>query len=226
MLTYSSGGRESQIDLLLYKRDHLKEVSNCKVINGESVAVQHRMVVIDCRLRNCRKSKKPRMDPKIKWWRLKDSELRAIFQERVLEAIRLHEDVQVWWTENSEVILRIGEEVLGKSSGRKPQNDKGSWWWNEEVQQRVKNKKEVKKKADLSGLEQDREEYKQAKEEASRAVAKTKAETWNEVYEELEMPEGEKKILRIAKAQDTAFRDLTQIRQVKDNHESSSSRRG
>ena len=48
--------------------------------------MQHRMVVIDCRLRNCRKSKKLRMDPKIKWWRLKDTELRAIFKERVLEA--------------------------------------------------------------------------------------------------------------------------------------------
>ena len=115
-------------------------------------------------------------------------------------------------------ILRIGEEVLGKSSGRKPPNDKESWWWNEEVQQRVMNKKEVKKKADLSGLEQDKNEYKQAKKEARRAVAKAKAETWNEVYEELETPEGEKKILRIAKARDTASKDLTQIRQVKDNH--------
>ena len=34
LITYSSGGRESQINLLLCKRDHLKEVSNCKVING------------------------------------------------------------------------------------------------------------------------------------------------------------------------------------------------
>ena len=130
----------------------------------------------------------------------------------------MHEDVQEWWTENSEVILRIGEEVLGKSSGRKPPNDNESWWWNEEVQQWVKNKKEVKKMVDLSGLEQDKEEYKQAKKEERRAVAKAKAETWNEVYEELETPEGEKKILRIAKARVAASRDLTQIRHIKDNH--------
>ena len=116
------------------------------------------------------------------------------------------------------MILRIGEEVLGKSSGRKPPNDKESWWWNDEVQGRVKSKKEAKKKADLSGLEQDKEEYKQAKKEASRAVAKAMAETLNEVYEELETAEGEKKILRIAKARDTASKDLTQIRQIKDGH--------
>ena len=83
------------------------------------------------------------------------------------------------------------------------------------MQQRVKNKKEVKKKADLSGLQQDKNEYKQAKKEARRAVAKAKAETWNEVYEELETPEGEKQILRIAKARDTASKDLTQIRPSK-----------
>ena len=135
----------------------------------------------------------------------------------MLEEIRLHEDVQDWWTENSKVILRIGEEVLGKSSGRKPPNDKESWWWNEEVQEQVKNKKEAKKKADLSGIEQDKEDYKQAKKEAKREAAKAMAETLSEVYEELETPEGEKKIYRIARARDTASKDLTQVKQIKDN---------
>ncbi|XP_068241089.1 uncharacterized protein [Palaemon carinicauda] len=105
-----SGGMESQTDLLLCKRDHLTEVRNCKEINGESIAEQH----------------------------------------------------------------RIGGEVLGKSSGRRPLNDEESWWWNDEVQERVKTKKETKKKADLSRKEQDKENYKQAKKEAKRAVAKAK----------------------------------------------------
>ena len=157
------------------------------------------------------------MDPRNKWWKLKNTELRTMFKERVLEAIRLHEDVQEWWTENSKVILKIGEEILRKSSGRKPPNDKESWWWNEEVQAQVKSKKVAKKKADLSNLVQDKEDYKKAKKEASRAVAKAMAETLNEIYEELETPEGEKKILRIAKARDAASKDLTQVRQIKDN---------
>ncbi|XP_068205284.1 craniofacial development protein 2-like [Palaemon carinicauda] len=154
LITYSTGRRESQIDLLLCKRGHLKEVRNCKVINGESVAVQHRLVVIDCRVRNYRRSKKTIIDPKIKWWKLKEEELRVLFKERVLEAVRLHDDVKELWTENSKVILRIGEEVLGKSSGRRPPNDKESWWWNDEVQEWVKTKKEANKKTDLSGQEQ------------------------------------------------------------------------
>ncbi|XP_068234288.1 MAP7 domain-containing protein 2-like [Palaemon carinicauda] len=105
------------------------------------------------------------MDPKIKWWKLEEEELKVLFQERVLEA------------------------------------------------------KEAKKKVDLSRQEQDIENYKQAKKEARRAVAKAKAEPSNEVYEKMETPEREKKILRIAKARDAASKDLTQIRQIKDSND-------
>ncbi|XP_068250581.1 uncharacterized protein [Palaemon carinicauda] len=134
------------------------------------------------------------MDPKNMWWKLKEAELRVLFKERLLEAVRLHEDVQEWWTKNSKVILRISGEVLGKTSGRRITNDKELWWWNDEVQERVKTKKEAKKKVDLSGQEQDKENYKEAKKE-TRAVAKGKAEKLNEVYKEMETPEGQKKIL-------------------------------
>ena len=45
-VTYNIGGRESQIDLLMCRRYHLKEVINCKVINGKAVATQHRVLVM------------------------------------------------------------------------------------------------------------------------------------------------------------------------------------
>ncbi|XP_068204664.1 chromatin assembly factor 1 subunit A-like [Palaemon carinicauda] len=114
----------------------------------------------------------------------------------------------------SKVILTIAEEVLGNLSGRRPLNDKVSWWWNDEVQERVK----PRKKANLSGQVQDKENYKQAKKEARRAVAKAKTETLSEVYKERETSEGEKKILRIAKARDAASKNLTQIIQIKDSN--------
>ena len=34
-VAYNSGGRESQIDLLMCRRCHPKEVINCRVINGK-----------------------------------------------------------------------------------------------------------------------------------------------------------------------------------------------
>ena len=46
-VTYNSGGRESQINVLMCRRCHLKEVINCKVINVEAVVAQYRVLVMD-----------------------------------------------------------------------------------------------------------------------------------------------------------------------------------
>ncbi|XP_068250775.1 uncharacterized protein [Palaemon carinicauda] len=122
------------------------------------------------------------MYPKIKWWKLKEEELNVLFKERVLEAVRLHEDVQEWWTENSKVIPGSARKYLESHQEEDPKNDKESWWWNDEVQEQVEIKKEAKKKADLIVQEQDKENYKQTKKEARRAVVKAMAETLNEVF--------------------------------------------
>ena len=47
-VTYKSGGKCTQVDYVLSRRCNLKEIRDCKVVAGESVARQHRMVV--CRM--------------------------------------------------------------------------------------------------------------------------------------------------------------------------------
>ncbi|KAL1279411.1 hypothetical protein QQF64_026084 [Cirrhinus molitorella] len=47
-VTYKSGGMSTQVDYILCRRGNLKEISDCKVVVGESVARQHGMVV--CRM--------------------------------------------------------------------------------------------------------------------------------------------------------------------------------
>ncbi|KAI5108377.1 hypothetical protein C0J45_1971 [Silurus meridionalis] len=44
-VTYKSGGRCTQMDFVLCKRCNLKEIGDCKVLVGDSVARQRRMVV-------------------------------------------------------------------------------------------------------------------------------------------------------------------------------------
>ena len=44
-ITYSSGGNNTQVDYILVRRRRMKEVWDTKVIMGESVAKQHRLVV-------------------------------------------------------------------------------------------------------------------------------------------------------------------------------------
>ena len=83
---------------------------------------------------------------KIKWWRLKKEGVKQEFKEKVLKEARLPERVYDWWEHNSNVIKKVSEEVLGRTSGKKPAGDRETWWWSSEVQKVVKKKEEEKKK--------------------------------------------------------------------------------
>ncbi|KAG8238180.1 hypothetical protein J437_LFUL014056 [Ladona fulva] len=114
---------------------HLKEVRNCKVINGESVAPQHRLLVADCDIKIRKRMKQKCIGPqKIKWWKLKEEGPKNEFLQKVLSELKSPEDVQEWWENNSKTIKNIGEKVLGKTSGKGAPPEKETWWWGEEVQ--------------------------------------------------------------------------------------------
>ena len=157
LVTYKSGGRESQIDFLMCRRQQINEVKNCKVINGESVAAQLRVLVLDWEIKCSKRTVPEQVTPKIKWWRLKEENLKLQFREKVLSERRRLDNVQEWWEENSTVILRAGHEVLGMTTGRRPPGDKETWWWNDEVNDAIRGKKEAKKKWDASGRQEERE---------------------------------------------------------------------
>ena len=58
------------------RQQQLKEEYDCKVMNGERVAVQHRLLVLNCDTK-CSKRRIPeQVTPKIKWWRLKEENIK------------------------------------------------------------------------------------------------------------------------------------------------------
>ena len=82
-VTYSSGGRSSQVDYIMVRRRRIKEVVDTKVIASESVAKQHRIVVSAIIIwKKWRKTLKP--VKRIKWWKLKDSKVRNKFKMEVI----------------------------------------------------------------------------------------------------------------------------------------------
>ena len=180
------------------------------------MAAQHRdiVLVLDWEIK-CSKRRVPeQVTPKIKWWRLKEENLNIQFREKVLSDRRLLERVQEWWKENSTVIMRAGQEVLGMTTGRITPGNKETWWWDDEVKDAIRATKETKKKWHASG--RDRDIYRQANKEANKVVARSKVHAMDEVFDELETPEGKRKIYGIAKARDKPAKDFTQIRQIKD----------
>ncbi|XP_064079513.1 craniofacial development protein 2-like [Macrobrachium nipponense] len=147
LVTYKSGGRSSQIDYLMYKRKGLHEVKDCKVIPGDHVSVQHRLVVMDLvmEIEQIRK-KKMQWPKRIKWFKLKEIELCRQFKEKVLEELTLEiEDVDEWWNRTMEMILRVAREILGENSGKMFEN-KETWWFSEEVKDATKAKESKAKK--------------------------------------------------------------------------------
>ena len=47
LVTYSSGGRNTQIDYFLVRQSERGQIRNCTVINGEAIASQHRVLMMD-----------------------------------------------------------------------------------------------------------------------------------------------------------------------------------
>lgn len=213
-VTYKSGGRSTQVDYVLCRRCNLKEIGDCKVVTGESVARQHRMVV--CRMTlEIKKRKRVKVEPRIKWWKLKKEDCCVEFRVELRQALGGSEELPADWVTTAEVVRETARKVLGVSSGQRKE-DKETWWWNEEVQQSIQRKRLAKKKWDSQGDEESRQEYKLMRHKAKREVAKAKEKVYGELYERLDTKEGEKDLYRLARQRDRAGKDVQQIRVMKD----------
>ncbi|KAK3559485.1 hypothetical protein QTP86_013664, partial [Hemibagrus guttatus] len=213
-VTYKSGGRRTQVDYILCRRGNLKEISDCKVVVGESVARQHRMVVCRMTLMVC-KTKRSKIEKKTKWWKLKKEECCEEFRQKLRQALGGQVVLPDDWETTAEVIRETGRKVLGVSSGRRKE-DKETWWWNEEVQDSVQRKRLAKKKWDMDRTEENRQEYKEVQRRVKREVSKAKQKAYEELYTRLDTREGEKDLYRLTRQRDRDGKDVQQVRVIKD----------
>ncbi|KAK3545108.1 hypothetical protein QTP70_000787 [Hemibagrus guttatus] len=207
-VTYKSGGRRTQVDYILCRRGNLKEISDCKVVVGESVARQHRMVVCRMTLMVC-KTKRSKIEKKTKWWKLKKEECCEEFRQKLRQALGGQVVLPDDWETTAEVIRETGRKVLGVSSGRRKE-DKETWWWNEEVQDSIQRKRLAKKKWDMDRTEENRWEYKELQRRVKREVSKAKQKAYDELYTRLDTREGEKDLYRLARQRDQDGKDVQQ----------------
>ena len=97
----------------MVRRRRNKEVVGTKVIVGESVAKQHRIVISAIII--CTKWRKaPKPVKRIKWWKLKDSKVKNKFKMKLIEAELLggQED----WQRVADMIRSIAGIKLGETS--------------------------------------------------------------------------------------------------------------
>ena len=66
MITFRSGSNASQIDFLLTRKVNRGCCMDCKVVPSESVLTQHRLYILDVRIRKRFRKIKRKLDLKIK----------------------------------------------------------------------------------------------------------------------------------------------------------------
>ena len=216
LITYYSGGRTTQIDYWLIRRRDLKLTTNTKVIPSDNIGPQHRLLVMDTRL-ELGPWRKPRITntERIKWWRI--PECKAQLTE-ALTSVRVgtSQSTTATWNDLVTQIHQAASRVLGKTKPGKRFMDKQIWWWKEEVQSAIKDKKAAFKAWHQSRIDADLRRYKILKSAAKRAVATVKAAHYDRLYEELNTPAGANQVYRLAKARHCSTQDIGQVTSIKD----------
>ncbi|KAG2644715.1 hypothetical protein PVAP13_2KG375891 [Panicum virgatum] len=99
------------------------------------------------------------------------------------------EDADDMWLKMATCVRKVASEVFGVSKGGK-QEGKDTWWWNDEVQRAIKEKKECFKRLYLDKSAANIEGYKLAKRVAKRAVSVAKGKAYDDLYQRLGTKEG------------------------------------
>ena len=115
------------------------------------------------------------------------------------------------------MLRKTAETVLGVTFGKR-KGDRETWWWNEEVQESIKEKKEAKKTWDKIRNENTKKIYKEKKSKAKKAFAMAKGRAYDNLYARLETKEGEKELYRLARQRDRAGKDVLHVRVIKDEN--------
>jgi hypothetical protein len=140
-----------------------------------------------------------------------------MFKDRVLKEDPWHEggDANSIWMKMSTCIRKVTSEEFGVTKGGKCET-KETWWWNEKMQNAIKEKKEWFRRMHLDRSVDNVERYKVAKKTTKQAVSEARGQMYDGLYQRLGTKEWEKDIYRMAKSRERKTRDIIQVKCIKD----------
>ena len=144
-----------------------------------------------------KKKKAEKVKPKIRWLKLKETSCQEAFRQEVTRTLGGKDGLPDEWDKTEEMLKKTAATVLGITFGKRKE-DRETWWWNEEVQESIKEKKEAKKIWDKIRDENTKKIYKEKKSKAKKAVTMAKGCAYNDFYARLET-KSENELYRLAR---------------------------
>ena len=220
LITYSSGDHhKTQIDYILFRKRLRSAVSNVKVIPNEECVKQHHLVVCDLTV-SMPLNKKRKFVPRIRTWKLKDPaiamQFHEAFKDKVTHSATATADdqsdtVEGLWSNLKQPLLDAASEVCGVS--RNHQWRPETWWWNDRVDDAIKEKRSryktynaLKKSGNVTESREAKTAYNEAKRIAKHVVWLAKSEAEKEEFANIS-PSGDG-VFRIAKQMDRTNQDV------------------
>jgi hypothetical protein len=124
-------------------------------------------------------------------------------------------DSNIMWRKMATCIRKIASDEFGLSQGNR-REVKDTWWWNEDVQKAIKEKKDCYKCLHHDKCADNIEKYRIGKKSAKRAVSRAQGQAYDDLYQWLDTKQGEKDIYRMAKICERKTRDVSQVKCIKD----------
>ena len=209
LITYYSGERKTQIDYILTRRSQRRDVIDCKVIPSVTVNSQHRPVIAVIRMpSNSPAFKPPRINRKLLRWN-RIAYLGAIERDHLSTLIHqaTSNGIEEDWKKLTKEV-RDTARVIGFKKECKYAPDRPAWFWNDDVADAVKAKKNAFKAWHLNPTNETRANYCEAKRKAKQTIASAIKNKADSLAAKLDTKEGEKQIYRLARWRSAATQDF------------------
>jgi hypothetical protein len=109
----------------------------------------------------------------------------------------------------------VASKEFGVSRGS-TREAKDTWWWNNEVQKPIKEKKDCFQCLYLDRSVDNIEKYKMAKKATKQYVSEARGRAYEGIYQHLDRKEDKRDIYDMAKIQERKTRDVGQVKCIKD----------
>jgi len=171
---------------------------------------KHKLPVMDMRF-NTTKRRHKKFEPRVRVWKLKEErtyeEYKSMVGDKVEEEEWKHLDVNEHWHKMKKTMMETAQQICGMSKG--PCRHKETWWWNEVVAEAVREKMIKYGKWKRENSKEARMEYKKCRQSAKRVISSANENKQKECASDLNDPEHQNEIFRMAKQMVKERQDIT-----------------